>query len=434
MNIGNFVSKFLKTSLVNRSLKVLFIRVLGVLLFFCLSMFLTNFYSPELVGKYDFSRSLIMVIGGICLLGTNQSIIYYSGILKSQNSSGSLKVIYFRMTKIIVLVSLFFFGLIILINDEMFNTYFNKSDAAELIFKVIITLSFFGMTMLNIDMLRALNKTMLSELFRNIFRYLPFLIIVILLSINDLFDYLIDAYLWSFVFLAILSSFFIFHFLKQQDEPDTFKEVGYKKILNQSYPMAISALSYFLMQSIDVLLLSKYHTFETVAYYSVAVKLATVTALALQSVNIIVAPKIAEIYSNNDRGALNKLVRNSSRLIFAMSLPTLLTLAIFSNFALSLFGEGYTQGRTSLLILLFGQLFNSLCGPVAIYLNMTGKQNKLQKILIFGFLMNLILNLIFIPEYGMLGASISTALSMVAWNIIATFYVYKKDKLKTFLS
>lgn len=434
MNIGNIVSKFLKTSLVNRSLKVLFIRVLGVLLFFCLSMFLTNFYSPELVGKYDFSRSLIMVIGGICLLGTNQSIIYYSGILKSQNSSGSLKVIYFRMAKIIILVSLFFFGLIILINDEIFNTYFNKSDAAELIFKVIITLSFFGMTMLNIDMLRALNKTMLSELFRNIFRYLPFLIIVILLSINNLFEYLVDAYLLCFVFISIISTIFIFSILKQQDEPDTFKEVGYKKILNQSYPMAISALSYFLMQSIDILLLSKYHTFETVAYYSVAVKLATVTALALQSVNIIVAPKIAEIYSNNDRGALNKLVRNSSRLILAMSLPTLLILAIFSNFALSLFGEGYTQAKTPLLILLFGQLFNSLCGPVGVYMNMTRKQNQLQKILLLGLVINIILNIIFIPKYGMIGASVSTAFSIVIWNLIAAMYTLKKDNIRTFIS
>src|SRR5690606_36522171 len=181
MKFGLLISKILKTNLVNRSLKVLFIRILGLLLFFGLSMFLTNYYSPELVGKYDFARSLIMVVGGICLLGTNQAIIYYSGMLKSLNSSGTLKSIYFRMIRIIMMVSLFFFVLILLINDEVFNVFFDKTDAAELIFKVIITLSFFCLTMLNIDMLIALNKTMLSELFRNLFRYLPFFLTVILL-------------------------------------------------------------------------------------------------------------------------------------------------------------------------------------------------------------------------------------------------------------
>ena len=59
--------------------------------------------------------------------------------------------------------------------------------------------------------------------------------------------------------------------------------------------MALSAISYFLMQSTDVLFISAYDTFESVAYYSIAVKLATVTALALISVNIVIAPKIAKI-------------------------------------------------------------------------------------------------------------------------------------------
>lgn len=434
MSFKNKISSLANSDLSVRSFKVLLIRVFGVFLFFTLTLFITNFYPPELVGKYDFVRSFLMVLGGLCLLGTNQSIIYYSGILKSQDSLGALKKIYKRMVVIIASISLFFLFFFLIVNNEGLNVFFDKPDASDLIFKVVLTLVFFGLTMLNIDMLRALNKTMLSEVFRNIFRFLPFFILAILLYFKNLYNYIVDAYLLCFVLLSIASFFTIHYELKKQNEPDNIKRLGFRKIILQSYPMAISALSYFLMQSVDVLLLSKYDTFENVAYYSVAVKLATVTALALQSVNIIIAPKIAEIFNNNDKNSLNKLVKNSARLIFAMSLPALAVLALFSNFVLSLFGENYTLARTSLLILLLGQLFNSLCGPVAIYLNMTGKQNKLQRILVLGFLMNLILNIIYIPKYGMLGAAISTAASMIVWNLIAAIYAYKKDRIKTFLS
>ena len=63
--------------ILKKSVKVLFIRGAGVLLLFMLSLFLTNFYSPEDVGRYDFVRATIMILSGASLIGTNQSIIYY---------------------------------------------------------------------------------------------------------------------------------------------------------------------------------------------------------------------------------------------------------------------------------------------------------------------------------------------------------------------
>ena len=92
------------------------------------------------------------------------------------------------------------------------------------------------------------------------------------------------------------------------------------------------------------------------------------------------------------------------------------------------------MAKSALLILLVGQFFNTLSGPVGVYMNMTGKQNKLQLVLIFGFITNLILNWFLIPEYGMIGAASATAISVILWKSIAVIYTYRKDKIKTFLS
>jgi O-antigen/teichoic acid export membrane protein len=428
------IFKKITDQLVKSSLKVLILRVIGVLFFFILSLFFTNFYKTALVGKYDFVRSVLLIVGGISLLGTNQAIIYYSGVLVAKNSLGSLLKVYRKMLLFIFGASLFFFILINLLNTESINTFFEKKDASQLIYKVILSLGAFSLTMLNIDTLRALKRTIISELYRNLFRYLPFFLAAILLFFINQTQWLVETYLLGFVILAIGSTIQVLYFFKKNKDPDTEITFSYNNIFKKSFPMALSAVSYFLMQSIDIILLGKFIDFETVAYYSVAVKLATVTSLVLQSVNIIIAPKIAEIFDKKKYLEIKKLVKKSSRLIFLLSLPALLVLTIFTTWFLSFFGEDYVVAKTALWFLLLGQFFNILCGPVAIYMNMTGKQNKLQIILALGLITNLVLNWILIPMYGMVGAASATAISMILWNTLAVAYTYKTDKIKTFIS
>lgn len=424
--------------LIIKSLSVFTIRIVGVFLLFLFTLFITNFYSPESVGRYDFARSTLMIIGGIALMGTNQAIIYYSGILKAKNSIGSIKNIYFKMLKIIAGTSFSLLLLYMLItagNNALINSIFNKPDAFNLILKSFATLIFFTSTMLNIDTIRAIQKTMTSELYRNIFRYIPVFIGVILLFFIKRQDLIVEVYLVGFFILSITSSFHVLRILKNQPK-DHYHPLSYtvKEILNVSSPMAVSAMAYFIMQSIDVIILAIYEGFDKLAYYSVSVKLATLIALALLSVNIVVAPKIAELYENKKKKELQVIIKKCCRIIFVISVITLLVLGLFSEIVLGLFGQNYLIAKQALIILLFGQFFNSISGPGAIYLNMTKRQGVLNKILIVGLILNIALNFFLIPKYGINGAALATLISLIFWNLIIVFYIYNKDKVKVFLT
>ena len=419
-----------------KSLYVLLIRILGVSVLFGFTLFLTNFFPAEDVGKYDFVRSVLNIVGGIALLGTNQSIIYYSGMLEAKNNLASIKPLYYKMLKLIILSSL----LILLtfnfaFSEEFISMVFKKSDAYNLILKTFFALIFFTVTMLNIDTIRALQKTVISELFRNIFRYVPVLLGAILIYILEKTQLIVDVYLIGFLILCFMSTAYAFCLLRKTrfNKPPSFF-FTYKEIFLTSYPMAISAIAYFIMQGIDVLILTIYSSFESVAYYSVAVKLSTLTALSLLSVNIVVAPKIAEIYEKRKTDELQLLIKKSTRLIFVISIFLLSFIFLFSEHILSLFGPDYIVASAPLVILLSAQLYNSLSGPSAIYLNMTGKQRALNLILIIGLLTNIFLNLYLIPNYGMNGAAIATLVSLVLWNSMAAIYIYFKDSIKVFLN
>jgi O-antigen/teichoic acid export membrane protein len=425
----------LNSSFFKNSFYVLLLRVSGVILLFFLSLFLTNFYSANLVGKYDFVRSTIMLLSGISLLGTNQAIIYYSGVLSSKNSFKSIKAVYVKMLSIIFCMSTFIYLLFLSFSKEYVNEIFEKQEAYDLINISIQGLFFYSIALLNIDTIRALKKTLLSELFRNVFRYLPIFVFAIVLYFLDQTEMIITWFVVGFILLFFITGiavYVIFDKIKYLNNKT--ENISTKEIISTSYPMALSAISYFIMQSIDVIFLGIYNSFETIAYYSIAVKLSSVAALAIVSVNIVIAPKIAKIYKDNNFDELRVLMKKATRLNVAVSIPILLCIIIFSTYLLSFFGSDYTLAKNSLIILASSQLFNSISGPSAIFLNMTGRQKSLNIILIIALLINVTLNVILIPILGMIGAALSTAISLILWKIAASALVYSLDNIKTFLN
>ena len=403
---------------------------------FGFTLFITNFYSAENVGRYDFVRSTLMVLGGISLMGTNQSIIYYSGLLNARKSIESIRSIYSEMLKIIFTLSLIILGFfMIFFNESIINDIFKNRESYSLILKTILTLVFFAVTMLNIDTIRALKKTILSEMYRSIFRYLPVFIFAIILLKTNNEELLVEVYLLGFLLLSLFSSIRVYMLFKKIDKPnDKSESFTITEIFKTSSPMALSAIAYFIMQSIDIIILSIYEGFDQIAYYSVSVKLAMLTTLALMSVNIVIAPRIAEIYENQKMQKLQMLIKHSTRIIFLISICLLSVLFFFSEEILGLFGQGYVIANNALLFLLAAQFFNAVSGPGAIYLNMTGRQKTLNKILVSALIINISLNFYLIPTQGINGAAIATLVSLIIWNTIATVLIYSRDKIKIFLN
>ncbi len=422
--------------LTQKSFSVLIIRSFGVLLLFGFTLFITNFYSAENVGRYDFVRSTLMVLGGISLMGTNQSIIYYSGLLNARKSIESIRSIYSEMLKIIFTLSLIILGFfMIFFNESIINDIFKNRESYSLILKTILTLVFFAVTMLNIDTIRALKKTILSEMYRSIFRYLPVFIFAIILLKTNNEELLVEVYLLGFLLLSLFSSIRVYMLFKKIDKPnDKSESFTITEIFKTSSPMALSAIAYFIMQSIDIIILSIYEGFDQIAYYSVSVKLAMLTTLALMSVNIVIAPRIAEIYENQKMQKLQMLIKHSTRIIFLISICVLSVLFFFSEEILGLFGQGYVIANNALLFLLAAQFFNAVSGPGAIYLNMTGRQKTLNKILVSALIINISLNFYLIPTLGINGAAIATLASLIIWNTITTVLIYSRDKIKIFLN
>jgi O-antigen/teichoic acid export membrane protein len=426
-------NKIKKNPFVLQSLKTMFLRIIGVVTLFGFSLFLTHNYDPRIIGQFDFIQKILLVLSSICILGTDQSILYFTGILKSTNETEKLKAIYQRIISLILILSLVVLILFFFFGKSIIYFFFNDNNTYRLVLKAVIVLFFYSLTLFNTETIRALGKVYMAELFRNIFKYVSVIFGAIVLFYSHQEIYLIDTFLVGFIALAIITTGIVIWILKKEGFVSSNKSdnslFSYSFIASKSYPMAVSNLAIFLMMTLDVVFLKKFKGDEIVAYYSIAMKLVSILFLINNSVFISVSLKIAQQFTDNNKIALLSTMKQSSRIIFVITLPIVAVVCFYSESILHFFGPNYIQAKQALLILMVGQLLASLFGITTIYLNMTGRQRIFQVVLISAVFLNFILNFILIPIYSLTGAAIAFVSSLLFWNIITAFIVYKKDKL-----
>ena len=184
-----------------------------------------------------------------------------------------------------------------------------------------------------------------------------------------------------------------------------------------SLPLLFINGSHIILNQTDTLTIGAIMGTREVGIYNAAFKTASWVNFSLVSVNAIAAPLFASLYAKGDLQGLQRLVSTIARWIFLPALIVAIGLIQFAEPILGLFGAEFIAAKWVMAALALGQLVNVGAGSVGYLLIMTGHHNQCAYVMGFSALGNLILNLIWIPQIGILGAALATSLSMALWNI-----------------
>jgi O-antigen/teichoic acid export membrane protein len=177
----------------------------------------------------------------------------------------------------------------------------------------------------------------------------------------------------------------------------------------------------------DIVVLGLLGSSQEVGIYRVASQAAHLVVFAQAVVNLAIAPTIARLHASADKIRLQRMVTWSTRCVFLVALPLALVFIAFGERILILaFGEAYKAAYLPLAILSGAQLFNAGMGPVTAVLNMTGLERVTAKGVAVAAAVNIILNVILVPLYGMVGAAIGTAISLLVWNAVLSYEVSRR--------
>jgi PST family polysaccharide transporter len=190
-----------------------------------------------------------------------------------------------------------------------------------------------------------------------------------------------------------------------------------KSLLNDSWPLTLSAIAITLYMKIDQIMLGQILDNKAVGTYAVAVRISEVWYLVIPIVIASVFPTLANLHANQSN-LLPKRWVQAYALMFWLSVGVASVLTIFSGLIINiLFGEAYSDAKLALCIHVWAGV-NVAVGSV--WSKWLLLENKLKLGFyghILGSILNIGLNFWFIPIYGVEGAALATLASYWLSNI-----------------
>ena len=158
-------------------------------------------------------------------------------------------------------------------------------------------------------------------------------------------------------------------------------------------------------------------------YYSAAVTCAGITSFVFAAIIDSARPTIFE----SKKVDINSFNKNISRLycvIIYLSLAQSLVMTVFAKLIISvLYGSSYYSSIIALQIIVWYTTFSYLGSVRNIWILAEGQQRYLWIINLLGAIANVILNVIFIPLWGVAGASFVYLMTQIFTNVIVGFII-----------
>ncbi len=202
-----------------------------------------------------------------------------------------------------------------------------------------------------------------------------------------------------------------------------------KELFVYSMPLLAAEILFTLMLWTDTLMLGYFKTTEVVASYNAAYPIAQLLSVVITSIGFLYVPIVSKLYGSNQITEIGTINASSTKWCFMLTFPVFVLMFLFPDILLNLFyGLRYTGASSVLQILALGFIMNSYFGLNYYTLMSTGKSSFIMYCTLISAILNIVLNLLLIPLYGMLGAAIASACSFI------TIEVYMTRKLHKFLA
>ncbi|MGQ9673138.1 MAG: oligosaccharide flippase family protein [Candidatus Aminicenantales bacterium] len=232
------------------------------------------------------------------------------------------------------------------------------------------------------------------------------------------------AFLAPVVFGLFLALWFLQKLFPSLTRKEVMAEADVKGLLRFSLPLFLAGLLALFTRQVTPLMLGYFCPAREVGVFAAALRTSLFLTLVLDSFNAIFAPMISDLTNRRELGRLAELFQVVTKWVFALVLPLFLAFFFFGREVLGLWGKGYDEGLTPLVVLCMGQLVNCLTGPGGYMISMSGRTAISLANASGVLVLNLILNLILIPRHGVLGAAVAVSLALSLVNVVRLIEVW----------
>ena len=194
-------------------------------------------------------------------------------------------------------------------------------------------------------------------------------------------------------------------------------------------PLVILGATEALMNRTGVILLGWIADTKNAGIYSLAFNIALVVTLPRIAVNTLFAPVISDLYTRRDKETMQVLITRAASWTFCAGICIAAVLFLLAEPLLAWFGAGYEAGVPALRILLISQVMAAGAGSQLYVMTMTGHERSAAVLLVSCAIVNAAASAVLIGMFGLAGAAIGTAVSLVVWNVAMALFLWRRLNL-----
>lgn len=397
---------------------------------FIFKLLLARYFGASNLGMYTLAETILKIASLFAGLGLAAGIQRYLPMYKYSEQREALKgylSFIFRAT----IISSIFISTLVFAFAENISTFFGYPETFKICLQIIsfaIPLRVLGESFRHIFV--ANKQVFYNQVGQNLVEKIVLIVgigLILLLKLSIIYMILLFV-------LSILASFLVelIMYLKKAclSLSCVSAKYSYKEWITFSLPLLFTGIFMFVISWTDNIVIGKIMDPSALGIYSVAFGLGCFLSFFKSSIATLFTPLISENHSQDNHLDTELLFKKASAWIFGATLPLFLILVVYSKEILGLlYGKAFVSGSTSLIIVATGFLLCTTTGLTAPVLMMHKKTKKLFYINISVSIFNVILNLILIPKFGIVGAAISTSISLYLKNLITLYYAKKCAKL-----
>ncbi len=376
-------------------------KALSIIISFPVTVWLARYLGPEQFGILNYVIAFIGLFGIFSSLGLSQIIT--KELLSSQDDSqltmGSSLVL--RLAGGIVLIPIVAYSI----------TVFRPNNELLYVMALILSTTFLfqSFNIIN-NWFEAHVQAKYSAVIQTIVLFISVILKIVLIFMQAP----LIVFIWLVFVESLISAIgLVSIYLLKVGRIFTWK-VSYKKIkylLREAYPLILSGAAYMIFIRIDQIMLGNLVGDKDVGIYAAAVKISE----SWMFIPTIIASSFFPAMLNARKNNYSLYLQRTQYLLNIMAVlgivVAICTIFLASPLINLIFGENYIDSSTILIIHIWGMLFIAISIISFRYFIAEGLQIYSFYRSFAGLIINIVLNYLFIPAYGAVGAAVATVIS-----------------------
>jgi O-antigen/teichoic acid export membrane protein len=412
-------TKFSLSKIISNIAWLFFDKIFKMLLGLIVIIMLARYLGPEQFGLMNYAIAIVSLFVAFSALGLN-NIAVKELLTTNRNKNEILGSIFFlKVTGSIISYILLFILISTLRGDDEFLKYIVLILGITMFFTTSDIIKFWFESKINSKYIVYVENIV----------FLVFTIFKILLIY-------LEMSLISFIYIMVIESFFmalalLYIYVKKDNMPIWIFNIAYMKtLLHESWPLIISSMAWILYSRIDQIMIGEILNDKSVGIYSAATRLSEVSAFLPVIITSSIIPAIMKL-QNNNKSLYNEKFQNIYNIVTIIMVFLALLVTFNSSMIISiLYGSSYIEASNVLVIHFWLTIFIGLATVSGRYLLNEGLQKITMKRHLVGIGINIPLNYIAIPLYGIEGAAFASLFSFIIANYI--FDYFNKDTIVVF--